>query len=179
MNCTWCAAPMTKRRGASTCSTRCRVAKSRVAFPDAMTSVDRWIRHRAKVPLTVRNYGASSTNPATWSTFDRAKDSGVGDGLGFVLNGDGIACIDLDHCITDGVLAPWAQSIVDQCRGTYIEVSLSGTGLHIFGYANVGTGRNLGGVEVYDRGRYIAVTGRRWRRAPLELFDISVVVNSL
>ena len=103
----------------------------------------------------------------------------MGDGLGFVLNGDGIACIDLDHCITDGVLAPWAQAIVDQCHGTYIEVSLSGTGLHIFGYANVGTGRNLGGVEVYDRGRYIAVTGRRWRRAPLQLSNISVVVNSL
>ena len=131
------------------------------------------------MPLTVRNYGASSTNPAIWSPYNVAKDCNVGDGLGFVLNGDGIACIDLDHCITDGVLAPWAQDIVNQCRGTYIEISLSGTGLHIFGYAHVGIGRNLGGVEVYDRGRYIAVTGRRWRRAPLELSDISVVVNSL
>lgn len=155
------------------------MAKSRVAFPDAMTSVDRWIRHRAKVPLTVRNYGASSTNPATWSTFDVANSSSVGDGLGFVLTGDGIACIDLDHCIVDGVLQDWAQDIVAQCRGTYIEVSMSGTGLHIFGYATVGTGRRRDGVEVYDRGRYIAVTGRRWRRAPVNLVDISCVVASL
>lgn len=179
MTCSWCAAPMTKRRGASTCSTRCRVAKSRATFPAAMTTVDRWFRHRAKVPVTVHGRPASSTNPATWSPFHRAKDSDAGDGLGFVLNGDGIACIDLDHCIIDGVLEPWAQAIVDQCRGTYIEVSLSGTGLHVFGYANVGVGRRRDGVEVYDRGRYIAVTGRRWRRCPLELSDISVVVNSL
>jgi len=179
MTCSWCAAPMIKRRGASTCSTRCRVAKSRTTFPNALTSVDRWIKHRAKVPLSIHGYPASSTNSATWSTFKRARDSRIGDGLGFVLTGDGIACIDLDHCIVDGVLQDWAQEIVAQSRGTYIEVSMSGTGLHIFGYATVGTGRRRDDVEVYDRGRYIAVTGRRWRRSPVELVDISVVVNSL
>ena len=170
---------MIKRRGASTCSTRCRVAKSRATFPAAMTALDHWIKHRAKVPLSIYGYPASSTNPRTWSTFERARDSSAGDGLGFVLTGDGIACIDLDHCIVDGVLQDWAQDIVAQCRGTYIEISMSGTGLHIFGYAIVGTGRRRDGVEVYDRGRYIAVTGRRWRRAPVELVDISVVINSL
>jgi primase-polymerase (primpol)-like protein len=144
-----------------------------------MTSVDRWFRHCAKVPLTVGNRSASSTNPATWSPFTAANNSDVGDGLGFVLAGDGIACIDLDHCIVDGVLESWAQSIVDKCKGTYIEVSLSGTGLHIFGFARVGKGRRSNRVEMYDRGRYIAVTGRRWKRCPLVLTDISAVVDSL
>jgi primase-polymerase (primpol)-like protein len=179
MNCSWCAAEMTKRQDAVTCSTRCRVAKSRAAFPQALTTVDHWVRHKNKVPLTVNNSPASSTNAETWSTFDRARDSAVGDGLGFVLTGDGIACIDLDHCLVDGVLTDWAQTIVNQCPGTYIEVSLSGTGLHIFGYATVGAGRRRDGVEVYDRARFIAVTGRRWRRCPLKLSDISVLINSL
>ena len=170
---------MIKRRGASTCSTRCRVAKSRVKYPSEMVARDRWLRHSNKVPLTVHNFPASSTNPRTWSTFNVAHNSTVGDGLGFALNGDGIACVDLDHCIVDGVLLDWAQAIVDQCAGTYIEISRSGTGLHIFGHATVGTGRRGDGVEVYDRGRYIAVTGRRWKRCPLVLSDISLVINSL
>lgn len=144
-----------------------------------MTSVNRWFRHSAKVPLTVGNRSASSTNPATWSPFKVANVSDVGDGLGFVLAGEGITCIDLDHCIVDGVLEPWAQSIVNQCKGTYVEVSMSGTGLHVFGFASVGKGYRRNGVEIYDRGRYIAVTGRRWKRCPLVLTDISVVVDSL
>jgi primase-polymerase (primpol)-like protein len=144
-----------------------------------MTARNCWLRHSNKVPLTVHNFPASSINPRTWSTFNVAHASTVGDGLGFALNGDGIACIDLDHCIVDGVLLDWAQAIVDQCAGTYVEVSLSGTGLHIFGFADVGAGSRRNGVEMYDRGRYIAVTGRRWKRCPLVLKDISVVVDSL
>lgn len=170
---------MSKRNGAATCSTRCRVAKSRVKYPSEMMSLNCWLRHSNKVPLTVHNFPASSTNPRSWSPFDRAQDSTVGDGLGFALNGEGIACIDLDHCLIDGVLLDWAQSIVDQCKGTFIEVSRSGTGLHIFGHATVGAGRRRDGVEVYDRGRFIAVTGRRWNRCPLVLSDISSVINSL
>jgi primase-polymerase (primpol)-like protein len=122
---------------------------------------------------------ASSTNPRTWSSFDVAAASSVGDGLGFVLNGDGIACVDLDHCINGGVLEPWAQAILDRTPATYVEVSPSGTGLHIFGFATVGAGRNLGGVEFYDRGRYMTVTGKRWGKSPRVLADISGLIASL
>lgn len=179
MLCTWCFTPMTKRRGAATCSTRCRVARSRATFPAAMTSLDRWLRHKSKAPWSVSNYPGSSTNPRTWSSFERAHGSTVGDGLGFTLAGDGVACIDLDHCIVDGCLADWAQVIVDQCSGTFIEVSMSGTGLHIFGHATVGKGFRRNGVEVYDRARFIAVTGRRFNKAPIQLTDISSVIYSL
>lgn len=139
----------------------------------------RWIRHRSKVPKTVLGKAASSTNPRTWSSFDVAAASSVGDGLGFVLNGDGIACVDLDHCINGGVLEPWAQAILDRTPATYVEVSPSGTGLHIFGFATVGAGRNLGGVEFYDRGRYMTVTGKRWGKSPRVLADISGLIASL
>ena len=101
------------------------------------------------------------------------------DGVGFVLNGDGVACIDLDDCLHDGVLDDWAADIVARCPRTYIEISPSGRGLHIFGYATVGKGRNLGGVEVYDRGRYICVTGQRFGDFPRRLSDISAAVAAL
>lgn len=107
-----------------------------------------------------------------------AADSDAGDGLGFAL-GDGVACIDLDHCLVDGVLADWAAPVVDACRGTYMEISPSGDGLHIFGFAHVGKGRKRGGLEVYDRGRYMTVTMRRYKRAPLVLRDLSEVVSAL
>ena len=139
---------------------------------------DRWLRHDRKRPIQVNGRPASSTNETTWTSFDRARSSEVGDGLGFAL-GDGVACIDLDHCLVDGALTDWAEPIVDACRGTYIEVSPSGEGLHIFGFAEVGAGRNRGGVEVYDRGRFMTVTLRRFRRAPLILRDLSGVVSVL
>jgi primase-polymerase (primpol)-like protein len=122
---------------------------------------------------------ASSTDARTWSTFDEVSRSHIGDGVGFVFNGEGIAGIDLDHCLTNGRLASWAAPIVKASKGTYMEISPSGTGLHIFGRGVVGAGRRLNGIEVYDRGRYFTVTMRRFRRAPLHLRDIQHVIDSL
>lgn len=106
-------------------------------------------------------------DPGTWSTYAEARASTVGVGLGIVL-GDGLGCIDLDHCITDGELAPWAQTIVDEHRAdaVLIERSMSGAGLHIFLPMPEGPGRcvrnGVVSVETYSRGRYIAVTGDRF-----------------
>ncbi len=52
------------------------------------------------------------------------------------------------------------------------------------GIATVGTGRMLkmpngGGVEVYDRGRYITVTRRPFGRCPRVLADLTDVVDEL
>ena len=47
-------------------------------------------RHRSKVPITAQGNSASSTNPITWTDYQTASAAKVGDGLGFVLNGDGI-----------------------------------------------------------------------------------------
>jgi primase-polymerase (primpol)-like protein len=173
MTCAWCAAPFAGRADARFCSARCRVAANRMALPDQMTSMRRWIRHRAKVPVTVTGGAASSTNAHTWSDFATAQASSVGDGLGFVLAGDGVACIDLDHCIEDGTLSDFAYEVVRACRGTYMEISPSGTGLHIFGLGDLQRGVRSPGFEAYSSGRYMTVTGRRFRRAPLVLHDIS------
>ena len=184
MNCRWCATTFDARAGAQTCSGKCRVALHRSlanpALPDQLKAIPQWVRRAQKVPMQFCGGHASSTNPATWCDFETARQSHVGDGLGFVLAGNGVVCIDLDHCLTADGLADWAVPIVAQARGTFIEVSQSGTGLHIFGLARISAGRNLGnGVEIYERGRFIAVTGRRFRRAPLKLQSVAPLVSEL
>jgi primase-polymerase (primpol)-like protein len=142
-------------------------------LPAELIAQARWIRHTAaKVPVTAWGTAASSTNPATWCDYESARQSSAGVGLGFVLNGDGIVCIDVDHCIVDGELTAQAADLVGRCQGTYIERSPSGTGLHIWGKARLGfSGTVIGGVEVYGDLRYLTVTGdsigRCRRLAPL------------
>jgi primase-polymerase (primpol)-like protein len=180
MTCEVCGAPFTARADARFCSGRCRVAAHRrEILPAELTSRARWVRHRAKVPLTIEGRCASSTDPATWASYRDAKASEIGDGLGFVFNGDGIAGIDLDHCLAGGVLEPWAQQILDRCPATYVEISPSGTGLHIFGRAIVGAGRRRNGVEVYDRGRYFTVTGLPFGKPSRKLADNTGLISSL
>jgi primase-polymerase (primpol)-like protein len=104
----------------------------------------------------------------------------VGDGLGFALNGDGIVCIDLDHCINEvGVLSPAAACIMAFLPKTYVEVSPSGTGLHIWGRASRQPAMVSKGVEFYATGRYMTVTGKPWRDAPAILADISATVDQI
>ncbi|CAL9380937.1 hypothetical protein SUDANB120_01055 [Streptomyces sp. enrichment culture] len=129
---------------------------------------------------------ASSTDPRTWSGYTAAKASTAGVGLGFVLSdADDIVCLDLDHCLNpDGALTPWAADIVARAGATYIEVSPSGDGLHIFGYADVRQGRRIRradgyAVEVYSASRYIAMTGRRFNDAPSTLNNISALTATL
>jgi primase-polymerase (primpol)-like protein len=132
--------------------------------------------------LTVAGKVASSTDPATWCSYATARRSTVGVGLGFVLNGDGIVCIDLDHCLKEGRLVEWAAPIVEECGGTYVEVSPSGAGLHIFGYGQVGVGRRVRdhrAVEVYGDKRFIAVTGKRWGSSGSSLTGIGGAIEKL
>jgi hypothetical protein len=169
--------PLT-RADARFCSGRCRVAAHRRQPPAHLRTLDRWVRHLDdKRPVTVTGEPASSTNPATWSTHAQAASSESGVGLGFVLNGDGVVCVDLDHCVSSGRLEPWAAQLLADCPATFIELSVSGTGLHVWGFGSVARGRRMrvgdGGVEVYGDKRYIAVTGRRWASAPATLADLS------
>lgn len=184
--------PLAARADARTCSTRCRVALHRAAkkrvFPVELTTCDRWVRRASdKRPLTTTGRAASSTDARTWSTYKNATESVAGVGLGFVLSDvDDVVCIDLDHCVNPltGRLAPWAAAIVRDAGATYVEVSPSGDGLHIWGRADVRQGRRIRrpdgtAVEVYGTGRYIAMTGRRHGSSPSILADLSAVVSKL
>ncbi|MFE2549012.1 bifunctional DNA primase/polymerase [Streptomyces sp. NPDC059355] len=192
--CEHCAAPlpMMARQHARFCDTRCRSKAHRAAKADAtpheLRTRDRWIRRSGdKIPLTVAGMAASSTDPRTWSTHTDAAASSAGVGLGFVLSDeDDIVCIDLDHCLNPltGRLAPWAAAVVRDAGATYVEVSPSGDGLHIWGRAYVRQGRRIRrpdgtAVEIYGTGRYIAMTGRRHGNAPSLLTDVSTLIGRL
>lgn len=153
-----------------------------------MTRRAQWVRHTdRKVPLSVvgpKVRPASSTDPDTWSSYSKVCRSSAGTGVGFVLSwADRLVCIDLDHAILDGELRPWARRIVERLPETYIEVSPSGTGLHIWGFGTVGQGRRIrrgeSSVEVYDRGRYITVTREPFEGAPSRLADLTRVIADL
>ncbi len=138
-----------------------------------------------KVPHHPRGWLASSTKPATWSTYKAAcaaADRGQHDGIGYVFSiDDPFAGIDLDGCRNpdSGALAGWGYDIILQLH-SYSEVSPSQTGVKIFvrarlpipdgETASAGRKKNLPGaesfgpkapaIEVYDWGRYFTITGQ-------------------
>jgi hypothetical protein len=127
---------------------------------------DKW----TKVPVVAgTSRPASTTNPTTWHSFAEVladyQASGA-DGIGFVFAADdGFCGIDLDDCRdpATGIVADWAADIIRDLDG-YAEVSPSGTGVKIIVKATLpgdGTRRMYedGEVEIYDRGRYFALTG--------------------
>lgn len=178
--------PVLARSDARFCSTRCRVAAHRSrhtsTIPSELRDADRWVTHdQAKRPLQPSGAPASSTDPATWSPYSAVRSRAR---RGFVLDGDGIVCIDLDHCLPpDGTLSPLARAVLDRCPPTYVEVSPSGDGLHVWGRGDVVHGRRMrrrdGSVELYGTGRYITVTGRRHGDARAVLGDLSGVIRWL
>lgn len=119
-----------------------------------------------KVPLQVSGHAASSTDPATWAPFEDVRGSRYG--LGFVLNGDGVACVDLDGVLSDGVLDPRAVEFLATLEPFYVEVSPSGRGLHAWLWGGSPTGRKVYRledglkVEWYSDKRFMTVTGERW-----------------
>lgn len=185
-SCARCASSLSPlaRADARFCSTRCRVAAHRAErqLPAELRDRARWVRWNArKVPLQPDGRYASVSDSSTWSTFSEVDASGVGLGVGFVLDGDGVVCIDLDHCLEGGRLAGWARDVLRSLPRTYVEVSPSGTGLHIWGFGNVEAAQVVrredgGGVEVYGDSRYLTVTGRRWADAPLKFARLDVAV---
>jgi primase-polymerase (primpol)-like protein len=159
-------------------------------IPGELKSLPQWVVWRAeprdgkisKVPYRLDGRRASSTNPDDWTTFDRTV-SAVSrfSGIGFVFRaGGGIVGIDLDHVIdAGGNIEPWVMRTVE-AFGSYTEISVSGTGLHIIceGAIPDGKGHRRNQVEMYDRGRYFTVTGNAYGE-PLPLRDAQPVINRL
>lgn len=162
------------------------------AVPTALRDVPQWVcwahGHRdgkpAKIPITPKTGApASVSDSSTWGTFDQAVAAwrslpGLA-GIGFVFAAEDQFCgIDLDDCISDGVIAPAAHAIMDQFS-TYTEISPSGLGLKLYlkGKKPAGAGcrsddiEGFDHVEVYEHGRYFTVTGRSLNGTPHEIAD--------
>lgn len=184
MDCVRCSGAVALLARADTrfCSDRCRVAFHRSLPPQTLRDVPRWVRWSAdKVPLRVTGRNASSTDPSSWACWDDVSSSSVGVGVGFVLSAsDDIVCVDVDGCLDGrGRLLPWAVSRLGSIPATYVEVSPSGRGLHVWGFGDVVKGRNVGSVEIYGTARYVTVTGRRFRGSGVEFSNLDDWISDL
>lgn len=121
---------------------------------------------------------AKVNDPTTWSTFEQAVSSCARhgrDGVGFVLAQDrAFTGIDLDHVIgRDGrVRIPEVAQLVREAN-TYVELSPSGEGLHLYlrgpipddvkrGYKSKASQPGGWACECYDSNRFFTVTGKRY-----------------
>lgn len=160
-------------------------------IPPELRALPRWVTWRAegkpgeaprKVPHDAKALSAraSTTDPATWASFaeaeaaylEREGEPDAFTGVGIVLDGDGLAGVDIDHCVTDGKPDPAALALLDSLGAAYVEVSPSGTGLRAFGYAErlergaKGKANGLD-VELYSTGRYLTMTGQTIKAGPI------------
>jgi primase-polymerase (primpol)-like protein len=81
---------------------------------------------------------ASNNMAATWSSLAAAVEvvrDREADGVGFVLTGTEIVAIDLDHCRDPATakIDPWAAALLEKAVGSYVEITVSGTGLRVIG----------------------------------------------
>ena len=140
-------------------------------IPQTLRDIPQWVCWKyeerggkwTKPPYQPGGSYAKSTDPQTWSTFEAvqaAYEKGGFDGVGIVLTANmGIVGIDLDHMTSDE-----AQIYFDSVGDTYIEESPSGNGFRIFAKGTLpkgGTRNDTLGVEIYNAGRYLTVTGHK------------------
>lgn len=145
--------------------------------PAELKQYDQWVNwHPAaarKVPLNPHTRGHAGVNwPATWASYAHALENANRHalGLGFVLTPeDPYLCVDLDHCVgTHGEVSAPTRALLDLLAG-YVELSPSGTGLHIWVKSAVAVNRRRPELEIYASGRWMTMTGRHHPQAPPEI----------
>ena len=135
--------------------------------PPELKVLDQWVCawNNSKIPMrATERKGASSVDPASWSSFDQAAgavEAGDYDHIGFVFHNNGLVGIDIDAGFDDGLLTSLSADIISRCR-SYTEYSKSGRGVHIFvkGMLPFPGKNNQAGVEIYCDRRYFITTGR-------------------
>lgn len=154
--------------------------------PEELKQLKQWVlwRYRnrgggpTKVPFQATGVEAKANDRNTWSTFDAVRHGyavGNWEGIGFEFaDDDPYTGIDLDGCRDPEtkVIEAWAKELILKFN-SYAEVSPSMTGVKIWvrGQWNydignkvfVSAAKQIGdkkpAIEVYDSGRYFAMTG--------------------
>ena len=90
---------------------------------------------------------AATDNRRTWAAYADAVanvEAGKADGIGFCLLGTNICAFDIDDCrdLATGKINPVATALIVRCGATYVEETVSGTGLRVIG---------LGGTKYVNR----------------------------
>ena len=148
-------------------------------IPAELKQCDRWVTwFGAKRPRDAKlpNKAAKSNDPRTWATYSQALaayEGGGYQGIGFVLNGDGIVGVDIDNCVVDGKPSAQALAVMESIGCQYVELSPSGNGLRGFGFvdnpppkAAIGMFKGIK-VELYSTSRYLTVTGHTLNAGPI------------
>ncbi len=117
---------------------------------------------------------ASPTDRTTWATLETALSAvatGNYQGIGFMLSRSPFSGIDLDHCIREGRIEPWAQEIIETLD-TYTEYSPSwnkavGTGgVHLLVEGKPPASKKAGNIEVYGEKHYLTITTKHLPGTP-------------
>jgi len=95
-----------------------------------------WRQRRGKkTPTTASGRPLHNLNsdPDTvdFKTAVKAVQKGKVTGIGLPIYQSDFLILDLDDCVVDGKIAPWALQILEECD-SYAEFSPSGKGIHIF-----------------------------------------------
>lgn len=148
----------------------------------------------AKIPFCAESgRKAKVSRPSDWTDYETARRAlevsrGFYDGLGFCFSG-GIVGIDLDNkgghqiqtmcdCFLD-----WRRFV--DGFGSFTEVSQSGTGLHILVKGALRADilhrvkLSKGELEIYDQGRFFALTGNVPHGAPVQLVENQYAIDAL
>jgi putative DNA primase/helicase len=158
-------------------------------IPEALRAIPQWLAYRAeeitkpdgtrklnKVPTNARTgRNGKSNDPATWGTFQevaeytRRAPGLVGMGFAFTTEA-GVIAIDLDHCVDEsGEVHPEALALLGRFPGAWVELSPSGTGLHLWMRGRIDGLTSLKrppvesgypfGVELFGNRYFMTVTG--------------------
>jgi len=152
----------------------------------ALRDFDHWVLWRLvddrKVPYQPNGSKASSTNPATWSSYADASAALAGGkygGIGFVLTAnDPFTCIDLDATDDAVILQRQTKTFNELFPIAYAELSPSGRGAHLWVRGAVET-RKGDKIEVYSDARYMTVTGQAFPGRNLPLPEAQAQLNDL
>ena len=166
-------------------------------IPSTLKANQRWAPWRAvwnekrqkfdKIPAHAKApfYGISTAKPERWYSYDAALKAYQDNptlfaGVGYVMTGQhDVVGVDLDNCVADNTIAPWALEVIDQLA-SYTELSPSGNGLRILisgAIPNDWTNHEVG-IEVYGghEPRFLTVTGQRLKASVLDVRGPGVAV---
>lgn len=145
-------------------------------IPQALCELPNWVLwkyhiekgKRKKVPYSTNGEKANPSGKSTWNYYKpvvNAYREGNYDGIGFMFGYSDYMGIDIDHAINDGQVSEMATDIITTVGVGYVEISPSGTGVHIISKATKPKGRckrSFGDgqeIEMYDTGRFFTITG--------------------
>jgi len=156
--------------------------KEKLPFPPELAALPNWVCWRlepdarsgrpAKVPYNPHtSRRASATNPTSWGTLAQVlacAEQYNYSGVGFVFTQEcGIIGLDIDNCLDErSTPNDVATDIIAHTPPTYIEITPSDRGLHLFlkGAIPAGGNRNSAhGVEIYSKARYFTMTGKKYQ----------------